>query len=839
MPGNTIFSVANWANFRQLHHTLEASMNLSRSLSCLLLSSFGIVLTTIGVQAQQVIPDTTLNTIVAAPDNLNFVITGGGTAGPNLFHSFTEFSIPTGGSAIFDNALGIRNIFSRVTGPNISNLDGLIKANGSANLFLLNPNGVIFGPNAKLNIGGSFLTTTANTIKFADGGEFSATDPTPLLTVSVPIGLQFGFNPGPITLNAPTLILAPKQGFLLAGHNIQLNSTKIGINGGRVDFAAIAGTGEVALQPMGNSYRFNVPTNTPRGNVTLTGANEGDTNIRLNGAPAGSVSITAQNFFNTKGWIEARVTGVGSVDVPSGDFVFDVQDTIDMQGGFFSTRINAGGVGKAGNIFINTGSLLMQGGAQMTATLAGTGQAGNINVTARDRVSLAGYDSESYSTILSSSLRRTGKGNAGSITINSPTIFIGPGGVITGPSQGDGNGANIILNTNNLNIADGGQIYTTTERAGQAGTIEINARDTVTIVGDDPNWRNLNPDNRLSVTPYSGIYVTATTGSTGPGGDIRITAPRLQIKSGGQIDASTSGKGAAGTIAIQAANLLEVAGVSQFNQSVSTISSKSSDLGKGGTLRLIAGDIKLDQFAAITSRSSGTGDGGTIDITARSLSLNNAMINAETASGNGGNIALNLDRVLKLRDQSLLSASAGGLGNGGNLDINAQFMIGLENSDIVANAIQGRGGNIQITTQGIFGLKYRPQLTATNDITASSEFGVNGTVEVNNIGLDPNAGLTELPGNLVDPSQQIATGCNRNQGASFVITGRGGIPADPIQGLNSNRPWQDPRDVVNSIATINSPQLIEATSWQLTPQGQPQLIAGRPIDAPKNITCAR
>jgi filamentous hemagglutinin family protein len=846
-----VLEAARWAIYSQLTYVLEPPMTLNRSLCCFTVTSLGILLSTNTIYAQ-VIPDSSVNTIVTSPNRRDFTITGGGTAGTNLFHSFTEFSIPTGGAAIFDNALAIQNIFSRVTGPNISNLDGRLRANGTASLFLLNPNGVIFGPKASLNIGGSFLATTATTIKFADGVEFSATNPTPLLTMRVPIGLQFGSTPGNIALlrddanTGSILSLAPKQGFLLAGNNLQLNNTKITITGGRIDFAAVAGSGTIDLIPAGNTYRFNVPASLPRSNVTLTGTAESDTRIVLSGAPAGSASITAQNLTNNKAWIEGRVVGAGSVDVPSGDFIFDILDTIDMQGGFFSTRINAGGVGKAGNIFINTGSLRMQQGAQITATLAGTGQAGNITVTARDRVSLAGYDADNYSTILSSSLRRTGKGNAGSVTVNAPAIFIGGGGVITGPSQGDGNGANIILNTNSLDIAGGGQIYTTTERAGKAGMIEINAGDRVTIVGDDPNWT----DDSLSLNPYSGIYVTATTGSTGPGGDIRITTPSLQVKSGGQIDASTNGKGVGGTIAIQAANQLEVSGVSQFDQSPSTISTQSSNLGDGGILRLTAGDIRLDQSATITSRSSGDGDGGTIAITARSLSLNNATINAETAAGNGGNITLNLDQLLKLRDRSLLSASAGGRGNGGNLDIKAQFMIGLENSDIVANAIQGRGGNIQITTQGIFGLKNRPFLTDSNDITASSEFGLNGTVEVNNIGIDPNAGLTELPGDLVDPSQQITAGCNPNQGSSFAITGRGGSPGNPVQIVNADRPWQDTRNIAPATVARNitpatvarniaPAPLIEATGWQLTPQGQPQLIVGKAIDAPKNITCTR
>ena len=166
------------------------------------LSGFISSLLTIGMvfpAFSQVTSDNTTNTTVNTNGN-NFNILNGIQKGNNLFHSFKEFSIPKGGSATFQNSSAIVNIINRVTGGNISNIDGLIKASGSANLFLINPAGIVFGENAKLDIGGSFIGSTAESILFEDGFNYSAivSQATPLLTVSVPLGLQMGINPGNI-----------------------------------------------------------------------------------------------------------------------------------------------------------------------------------------------------------------------------------------------------------------------------------------------------------------------------------------------------------------------------------------------------------------------------------------------------------------------------------------------------------------------------------------------------------------------------------------------------------------------------------------------------------------
>jgi filamentous hemagglutinin family protein len=195
----------------------------------------------------QITSDGSLTTPTLVPSSVNgkdFLINNGTRSGNNLFHSFSQFSVPTNGSAIFNNTIDVQNIFSRVTGSQVSNIDGILKTQGSANLFLMNPNGIIFGPNARLELGGSFLGTTASGITFGDGIEFNTLNSTPaLLSVKVPIGLQMGNNSAAITVqgrgNAPKLDnIAPPNLANPSGLQVKAGRT-LALLGGDVTFVGV------------------------------------------------------------------------------------------------------------------------------------------------------------------------------------------------------------------------------------------------------------------------------------------------------------------------------------------------------------------------------------------------------------------------------------------------------------------------------------------------------------------------------------------------------------------------------------------------------------------------
>ncbi len=239
------------------------------------------------VATAQIVPDQTLPQNSKVTNETNTLTIDGGTqAGSNLFHSFQEFSVLTGQSAKFDNAASIQNIITRVTGDRISTIDGVLAANGTANLFLLNPNGIVFGENARLDIGGSFVASTANSIQFADGWEFTTQNQsTPILSVNVPVGLQVGQNPGTIQVRGPGhqlsvavpqfapiirslgqtgLQVPPRKTLALIGGDIELLGGTLTANPGNVVLGAIE---QATVQIDGNNFTFQFPErqNSPTG----------------------------------------------------------------------------------------------------------------------------------------------------------------------------------------------------------------------------------------------------------------------------------------------------------------------------------------------------------------------------------------------------------------------------------------------------------------------------------------------------------------------------------------------------------------------------------------------
>jgi filamentous hemagglutinin family protein len=786
----------------------------------------------------QVAPDGSVGTTVSAVGN-QYTINNGTQVGGNLFHSFSQFSIPTGGAARFNNALTVQTIFARVTGGSVSNIDGLLQTNGSASLFLLNPAGILFGSNASLNLGGSLVATTANSIKFADGNEFGATQTTgnPLLTVSVPIGLQMGQSPGAIAvqgngqvLSKPTsfsptirnpgstaLQVQPGRTLALVGGNLNLNGASLVAEQGRIELGSLSGAGWVSLTPIAQGYQLGYDREQPFGEIQLAQRSVLD----VSGVNAGSVQVQGRQIQLTDG---SLILAQNLGPLAGGTILLQASERINLIGTIPDSLTSSGvqsqslGSGASGTIQITTPQLTLQDGAGVNALTYGVGDSGKIEVAAT-AITLSGYSPTNPNLVTSLNTSTYGSGNAGSVLVNSESLLLSNAASLSSATFGFGSSGQVTIHTT-----------------------------TATVIG-----------GANSIGLYSAI--ASTTVGTGSAKTLTLNTTRLRILDGGSVGATAFFTGQGGNVTVNATEAIEISGRGTNN--VSSINSSTlylpplvqQSFGLPNILTANAGSVSVTtphlivtDGGAVSVTNQGSGNGGALAIAANLIKLDRqGSIQAQTASGEGGDIQIQAQSGLILRHGSFISATAGGTGNGGNITINAPIIAGFENSDIVANAVKGRGGNINITTQGIIGLKYRSQLTPESDITASSQFGVNGSVQVNNIGVDPNSGLVELPANVVDTSQQIATGCAGSQGSSFIATGRGGVPQNPTQQVRGDRTWDDLRDlsayrkvgktVAQKPAAV--PVLIQASTWQRNADGTVELIADQAPAIPATLaTCS-
>ncbi|MFB2972954.1 filamentous hemagglutinin N-terminal domain-containing protein [Aerosakkonema sp. BLCC-F183] len=890
----------------------------------------------------QIIPDRTLpSSSIVIPQGSTSLIEGGTTTGSNLFHSFQEFSVPTGTTAYFNNALDIQNIFTRVTGGNVSNIDGLIKANGAANLFLLNPNGIIFGQNAQLNIGGSFLATTASSYRFADGIEFSATNPqaAPLLTLSIPIGLELGANPGQIINRSRVgLQVQPERSLSLVGGDIQLEGGFLTASSGRIELGSVKDS-FVFLSPnltLGYENINNFGDIQLSGGATVNASGIGVGSIQIRGGKvtlqegstlldetlgnidsggidiqATQLSLTDDSFLSTTTLGEG--TG-GDINVSSTEKVeltgvgFHKFEQIVIIGGFSGSRrptdrvtgffAGTQGEGTAGNITIETPALLLQNGAAIDSSVFGSGKGGNINIRAANSVELVGsgivntialrsvgaggeiaIDTQHLIVRDASYITTTtfGSGNAGNISIkasDSVELLRAPDGIfvqtaIASNTFATGNAGDITIDTQRLIIRDGAGITSLSDspipgrsNAGSGGSLTVRATQEVEVSGISGLLANAIQKNSSFLN--SGTYTSAS------GGNLSISTGRLIVKDGGVISTAALNTGRSGDLTINADRSIEIDGAIGQRRSIVEASSGSiggnlnprrnpEATGDGGSVTLVTPELIVSDGGLINVSSLGSGKAGTLTVVADAIRLSNGgAINASTLSGAGGNIILQTGS-LQLRRQSQISTNAGNA-DGGNIDINTNTLAALENSDITANALSGRGGRITITAKGIFGTNARsrtelqtllnsdnldPSQLPTSDITAISQQDapqLQGTVAINTPDVNPSAGLLELPVQVVDTSDRIASSCSSRRGNQFAIVGTGGLPTNPYDYLSSNTFWLE-KPVFgtgeNSSLTTHYPlpttQIVEASGWTIAPDGQVTLTAAAPTVTPPSL----
>lgn len=796
-----------------------------------LVNGLVLLMSTMSANAQlRVVTDgTTATTLTGSTDCTSTCsITGASIAGDNLFHSFSEFSIPEGIDVTFHDG-GATNIFSRVSDPTQAStiLGNLVVAPGAANFFLINPAGITFGPSAELRLnGGAFVASTAERVNFLDDMALIAGTPTePVqLTISTPVGLQFGNTAAaivnqsqaslfPNTLGAPAGLFNPLNTLALIGGDITLLGGNLTAPGGNIVLGSVGPESEVSLSTTTQGFEFGYSNTASYQNIQLLGSlvdvgGPGGGQVNLQGnqvnldssgifgitsglLAGGALNLNTKQLNLTESDIRSMTNSPAhgpdvnlSVDVlnmtngsvlsaetrgagDGGKVTITGQsqpyaNTIALNTSGLGSEVGAGAAGQGGNVTIATANLYLQEAAGIVAKTFGTGNAGNLSITATTEIFL--QDESLLETVANDFFQNP----------NAP-----PGNGIVTSDVGDA--GDILLTTDQLTVQDSLIQATTFGDAGNGGKITVKAG-TVTLTGASTNGQS------------SGIFSQVEPGqvtnnvATSQGGYILIEAGLLKLLDSALVSATARGAGTAGNITLRNMDRLEI----------------------------IGNDTRASGVFAI---GQGNGQAGEINVMADHIRLiSRAQIMASTETSDGGIVTLRGTEDIILQETSLIAARAGEGGSGGNIIIETPFLIAIprKDSDIVATAVNGPGGKIQITASSILGLVERPAFAGngTNDIDASSQLGTDGIVIINRPNVEPEQGLANLPAHLTDATNQVRESCsavNTSRTGRFTMTGRGGLPPNPEAAIRDRHLFPGLGDSDHSVeqARYTSSEILE------------------------------
>jgi filamentous hemagglutinin family protein len=756
-------------------------------------------------QAGQVILDHSLGQTGQSLSGPGFNITPGNgkTIGHNLFFSFSQFDLSSGDTATFSGPGTIQNILSRVTGGSPSSIDGLVRSTISgANFFFVNPSGIIFGPNAKIDVSGSFAASTANYLKLVDGARFvAAVDADDSVLSSAPVG-AFGFLGGSassIAVQQSTLSVASGKTISLVGGDISVDGGLVRSPAGRINVVSVQSVGEVPVDPAGLTVaEFNAAF-PQQGQITLQNGSQLD----ASGDGGGRIVIRGGALAVDSSFIQANTTGGGNgqgIDIAvvndlnvvnggqinslttmglgAGGNISIAAGSIRLDGGGLTddnfnptTQISAatgdpilgGGTGKGGDITIQAGSLELVNSAQISSATFGAGNAGRIEITASSVRLDALLTTPTQITANTQAIQ--GGGNAGDVVVRTDTLELVNGATILAATFGSGNAGLVDIDARSVSLLSGAIITAGTFGAGNGGSVQIIAN-TLRIDGQDTLTGG--PDLLTGIQA-----VTTTDQSPAPGGDIHITAGSLELRSMGSIFTDSFGSGPSGNVDIRAGSVTLSGG--------STIKAAGeADGPAGGVFVQVDGSLTMTGNSALQV-SAANNDGGDVSVTAgKDISLSHSQITAEAAQ-NGGNIELAAGQRIYLL-HSPLSANAH-QGNGGNITFDPTFVL-LNKSPITAKVdVQGNGGKVTVDSDYFF--------TSQSPFDVSTPSGIPGSVVVAAPNVDLSASLLALSADLLDAESLLRPDCGvRLTGniSSFIVLDRSGLPIEPGGFMPSSTP---------------------------------------------------
>jgi filamentous hemagglutinin family protein len=775
--------------------------------SCL---SMGLIILngSISPAQSQIIPDATLDeesSSVTPNVEINGTpsdrIDGGAARGANLFHSFSEFNIGEGQGAYFTNPMGIENILGRVTGVNPSEILGRLGViGGDANLFLINPNGIIFGENASLDVGGSFMATTADSIGLGESGSFNATEPQTSNLLSINPSVLFfnamaaqsivnrsqAANPSGETnsVGDPVgLQVAEGKSLALIGGDVLLEEGNVTAMGGRIELGSVAGAGRVSLEPSADGWLLGYEGVQAFGDIRIEGA--------LADASEGSSKIETGNLVVSDG---GQIFTDTFSDEDGGDLNVNATESIELIGTSTNGKPRSGlfarteGNGNAGNLTIATKNLIVRDGAAVSTRTENDGDGGNLKVNVTESIELIGTSAVGT--------RRSG---------------------LFADTKASGNAGNLTIETKNLIVRDGAAVSTLTENDEDGGNLKVNATESIELIGISTNGK----------TP-SGLF--ARTEGNGNAGNLTIATKNLIVRDGAAVSTRTENDGDGGNLKVNATESIELIGTSAIGTRRSGLFADTKASGNAGNINLSTKQLTILDGAAISSESRGIGNAGNLNLdVSGTLLVDQSNITSGITSdstGDSGNIFINADN-LQLSRCSQISTNAANT-DGGSIFINTDTLKASNNSDITANAQLGNGGIVVINAEDIIGTEARDSPTPqTSDITAYSELGIqfNGIVSFNGLAILPNIKLPQEPvkGEVVQSCQVTS-----QDQSVFTVTGKGGIPSTPSEYLRSTA---IDTNVASSSASqpnqniTQSKPIVEAQGWIVNERGNVVLTA--------------
>jgi filamentous hemagglutinin family protein len=733
--------------------------------------------------------------------------------GNHLYHSFQEFNLQSHERATFSGQNTIENVISRVTGGKPSQINGLMRSTlPNADMYFLNPNGIIFGPHARLDVQGSFHASTADYLRLSDGGRFDARHPSASILSIAPIE-SFGFltdSPAPLSIENSELTLSDGNTFSLISGDITIKNGQLFAPNGRFNLISLAQQGEVDIQSIDFIEKQGTIHLSDQSNINVNGIASGEIMIRGGQLLIDNSKIQANTLGEQKGQgITMTLNERIEINGPSAEILSQTLGNADagsikintpylliIEGRLLTNSLNEG---RAGNIQINTLETSIQEGGKISSDSFNQGQGGNIMLIATKKLSIADQriflEAESAKLLSQLSSTSIAEGEGGHIMIETGELIL-DGGYINSNTHKQSNGGHIVIEADSVEMKSGGMVAAgvLSQSSGIGGNIRFNVKEKMNINGFRPGFTATTTD--LFENLASGIVavtfgasaagkikisakelalenqgmIAAATGGEGNAGDITIEVGDLYLKGGGLIANGSGatvngqlviGRGASGTIKITAHESLIATGYSHFSQS--GIFSNTLGSAQGGHIQIDTQHLKLSDGALFSTNSIGMGDAGDMSIYADTITLTKkAEMTSSSAQASGGRVTLLASNLLYLQDGQITTSVQGGTGDGGNITITHPTFVVINQGKIIAQANEGDGGNIHIASKHFIG-------SPDSLISASSKLGLDGNVQIDSPDVDIEGFLVVLPEGYIEAELKNCTSEEINNLSTFKI----------------------------------------------------------------------